>query len=44
MGPGWHSGGRPGLLTRVLTADIWGGDGDGAAADRPAAGARGGRR
>jgi alcohol-forming fatty acyl-CoA reductase len=44
MGPGWHSGGRPGLLTRVLTADIWGGDGEGAATDRPAAGARGGRR
>jgi HAD superfamily hydrolase (TIGR01490 family) len=27
IGPPWRSGGRPGLLTRVLTSDAWGGNG-----------------
>lgn len=27
IGPAWHGGGRPGLLTRVLTSDAWGGNG-----------------
>ena len=29
IGPPWRSGGRPGLLTRVLTSDAWGGSGNG---------------
>src|SRR5690606_8334486 len=48
IAPPWRSGGRPGWLTRLLTADIWGGaDRDEDDRSRPAlAGgrARGGRR
>jgi alcohol-forming fatty acyl-CoA reductase len=40
IGPPWHSGGRPGLLTRVLTSDAWGGDGDGTGGDDGTGGRR----
>jgi HAD superfamily hydrolase (TIGR01490 family) len=37
LGPRWRSGGRPGLLTRVLTSEMWGG---GNGAERAASGGR----
>ncbi|HET6952753.1 MAG TPA: HAD-IB family phosphatase [Acidimicrobiales bacterium] len=43
MGPPWRGGGRPGLLTRVLTADIWGG-GNGRSGEPAGAGTRAGVR
>src|SRR5262249_42755921 len=40
IGPMWHGGGRPGLLTRGLTSDAWGGEGP---HGHPGAAAAGGR-